>query len=316
MKKRYIIIPIVIFVLFVAVIDSIFPDMEGPDPDKLRPKVTQTVETTEEHKISSILEFTLTAGEKGEYGEYMTYNKGTDGELTRLVYNVPSGTYSVTNIGEYRAQINVYSDATHYTEEGWEEPVDGKAQLIEVGESVTVYVYNDYYVYIASPDKLKMELISENTPEAPVVVTTITAPIETTEVVTEAPSFQHQTAYLGDYILTLTGATVYTDSANQHFLIANYQFTNNSSESDSMAWTTINTAFQNGVELDKATALDLPDEVNYNSDGYFKEAKNGGTVNAQVAYFLEDTTNYVEIELTTFFDYSGNPPQIFTIHMS
>ena len=163
MNKQIIFLGILIFAIFVMIVRGLSADKKSNVTNKIpeRPVVTTTL------KSNDILEFTLTAGEIGEYGGYTTLNKGTDGELTRLVYNVPSGTYTVTNIGEYRAQINVYSNATHYTEEGWEEPDFGKSQLIEAGESATVYVYNDYYVYISSPDKLKMKLISEAVPEAP-----------------------------------------------------------------------------------------------------------------------------------------------------
>lgn len=130
--------------------------------------VATTEETTDvppETEKDSSLTFTLIAGEKGEYGELVTYNEGTEFEETMYIYHVPAGTYAVTNKGNYPTQINVYSNETHLTEEGWEEAADGFAKQIALNETVTVSVGEDQHIEIHEPTKLQMRLISTDVPE-------------------------------------------------------------------------------------------------------------------------------------------------------
>ena len=99
---------------------------------------TDNSNAVEEEKIS----FTLVAGEKGEYGELFTINKGTEFEETYYVYRVPVGTYTVTNVGKYMNQFNVYGDEIHVTEEGWEEPAETfYVKVLDIGKSDTCLLY-------------------------------------------------------------------------------------------------------------------------------------------------------------------------------
>ena len=101
--------------------------------------------------------FTLTAGEAGEYGQLITYNKDTEFEEIFYAYYVPAGTYTVTNIGEYMGQINVYSDETVITEAGWEEAKStGAVKLIDVGESDTITVEEGQHIEIIEPDVFEL----------------------------------------------------------------------------------------------------------------------------------------------------------------
>lgn len=111
--------------------------------------------TTEEEKLS----FELVAGEAGEYGTVVTFNKGTDGEDTIIAYHVPAGTYTVTNKGEYMNQISIYSDETHITEEGWEEPAETfGAKLIDAGESDTISIEEGQYIELSEPAIFAFEM--------------------------------------------------------------------------------------------------------------------------------------------------------------
>ena len=96
--------------------------------------------------------FTITAGETGEYGKLITYNKGTEFESTNYAYYVPAGTYTVTNIGEYGSQIDVCSDEIVTTDSGWEESADiGAVELMGVGDSCTITVEEGYHIEIIEP---------------------------------------------------------------------------------------------------------------------------------------------------------------------
>lgn len=114
------------------------------------------VETTPEPEEKFSVE--LVAGEQGEYGTPMTFNKGTEFEETIIAYHIPAGEYTVTNIGEYMDQFNIYSDEIHKTEEGWEEPAESIfVKLIDVNASETFTIEDGQYIKIVEPGKFKIE---------------------------------------------------------------------------------------------------------------------------------------------------------------
>ena len=101
---------------------------------------------------ADVVSFTLTAGEAGEYGQLITYNKGTEFEETFYAYYVPAGTYTVTNAGDYMSQITVCSNEKIITDAGWEEAEGtGDVKLIGVGESDTITVEEGYHIEIIEP---------------------------------------------------------------------------------------------------------------------------------------------------------------------
>ena len=121
-------------------------DLTAPSED--------TNKETEDEKIS----FTLIAGEVGDYGEKIVFNKGTDMEIERIYYHIPAGTYTVTNVGEYMSQVNVYSDEIHKNEDGWEEPVVAyENQMLDVNKSTSITIDDSQAVYISEPAKFKFE---------------------------------------------------------------------------------------------------------------------------------------------------------------
>lgn len=115
----------------------------------------QQTDVPEETKTT--LTIVLTADEQGEYGEIMELNKGTEFEEVYYVYRVPAGTYTVTNIGEYMDQFNVYGDTPTKNEDGWEELPDvGCVKLLDVGTSDTVTIEDGYIIEIHSPAKFEL----------------------------------------------------------------------------------------------------------------------------------------------------------------
>ena len=101
--------------------------------------------------------FTLTAGEAGEYGQEITYNKGTEFEETFYAYYIPEGTYTVTNTGDYMSQITVCSNEKIITDAGWEETEStGDVKVIDVGESDTITVEEGYHIEIIEPSVFEL----------------------------------------------------------------------------------------------------------------------------------------------------------------
>lgn len=120
------------------------------------PDVVETTENVEPEEEKLVIE--LVAGEQGEYGTPITFNKGTEFEETVIAYHIPAGEYTVTNTGTHMDQFNIYSDETHKTEEGWEEPAESIfVKLIDVGASEDFTIEDGQYIKIVEPGKFKIE---------------------------------------------------------------------------------------------------------------------------------------------------------------
>lgn len=119
-----------------------------------------TSETSEE---AAALAFELIAGEQGDYGKMITYNKDTEFEENFYAYYVPYGTYKVTNIGDYMTQVNVYSDEIVVNDAGWEEIANADSvKLIDVDASEEMTVPEGYHIEITEPTHLLLEMIKAN----------------------------------------------------------------------------------------------------------------------------------------------------------
>ena len=124
------------------------------------PAVVETTEntTTEEPKQEEKLVFELVAGEQGEYGKMITYNKGTEFEENFYAFYIPVGTYTVTNVGKYMSQLNVYSDEIVKNDDGWDEVAESFFnKVIDVNKSETVTVEEGQHIEIAEPSQFKFE---------------------------------------------------------------------------------------------------------------------------------------------------------------
>ncbi len=113
----------------------------------------------EDSEEEDTLAFELIAGTAGNFGREMILNEGTEFEEKEIGYFVPSGTYKVTNIGDYPTQVTVYNSETHVTEEGWEEWTDGEAQRLEVEESAEITVEDGHFISINEPTHISLEKI-------------------------------------------------------------------------------------------------------------------------------------------------------------
>lgn len=121
-----------------------------------------------------------------------------------------------------------------------------------------------------------------------------TTPTESEE---ETVAKEEQTCNLGDYAVTIDSARMAKDFEGKDVLIVKYIFENvKNEESASFMWALADSAFQNGVGLNKSYVVD--ESANYNSDNQSKEIKKGASIEVEVAYELNDTTSDVEVEVT------------------
>ncbi len=150
MKKFLSFMVAVLLVFSLSACGEQTPTTEEPVNTSDITETTENVETKESEQEEKLV-IELVAGEQGEYGKMITYNKGTEFEENFYAYYVPVGTYIVTNTGKYMNQINVYSDETKITEEGWEEVAEvGMVKLLDVGKSDTITVEEGQHIDIGA----------------------------------------------------------------------------------------------------------------------------------------------------------------------
>lgn len=148
--------------------------------------------TTEE---AAALAFELIAGEQGDYGKIITYNKDTEFEENFYAYYVPYGTYKITNIGDYMTQVNVYSDETVITDAGWEEVANAySAKLIDVDASEEMTVPKGYHIEINEPTHISLLQTSSEIVEKEI------EPKETTAAIEEDEIYEETRQYIEDIV--------------------------------------------------------------------------------------------------------------------
>lgn len=102
----------------------------------------------------------LVAGVQGQYGEPFTINKGTEFEENYFIYRVPAGTYTVTNVGEYISQFNVYGETVYTTDDGWEELSDVYyVEALKPGEADTVTIEDGQIIEIHEPGEFDLSKV-------------------------------------------------------------------------------------------------------------------------------------------------------------
>ena len=148
---------IVVVVLLSAMFGS--NEEETKPTDDTSSAIVETTETPSEVKEQEEkLVFELVAGEQGEYGKMITYNKGTEFEENFYAFYVPVGTYTVTNVGKYMSQFNVYSDEIVKNDDGWDEVAESFFnKVIDVNKSETITVEEGQHIEIAEPSHFKLE---------------------------------------------------------------------------------------------------------------------------------------------------------------
>ncbi len=164
-KRKWFIVVAVLFALMVF--GSAFGGNEGssktenPSTTEEQPKDVasttsepETADSSEEAVADNAIE--LIAGQENEYSSLRTLNADTEFEETAVVYYVPAGNYEVTNVGDYRTQVNVYQGVT-VNEDGWEE-VENVAgvTMLAPGETAMISVPEGYYVDIFEPTHIML----------------------------------------------------------------------------------------------------------------------------------------------------------------
>ncbi len=125
---------------------------------EIEEEIVEDIMSESEETVEEKLVFELVAGEKGEYGKKLIFNKGTEYEIERWYYSIPIGTYKVTNIGKYMAPLMINFDEININEEGWEEPVVAQeGQMLEINQETTISIEEGQVIYIQEPAKFKLE---------------------------------------------------------------------------------------------------------------------------------------------------------------
>lgn len=118
---------------------------------------------------------------------------------------------------------------------------------------------------------------------------------ETTEQEEEAES-EEAPAAESPYVVTIDGAETSTDYDGNPAIIVTYTFTNNAEEATSF-WVALSTeVYQDGVQLEQTYVEGM------DSDAEMKNIKTGASIEVQVAYAL-DSTSEVEVEVYELFDF-------------
>lgn len=154
--------------------------------------IESEAETTE---AAETLSFELVAGEQGDYGKMITYNKGTEFEESFYAYYVPYGTYKITNIGDYMTQVNVYSDEIVVNDAGWEETADADGvKLIDVNASEEMTIPKGFHIEINEPTHIYLEQTSSEIVEKEI------EPKETTVAVEEDGIYEETRQYIENIV--------------------------------------------------------------------------------------------------------------------
>lgn len=159
-----------------------------------QPTIITTSASTEISVTNEVLEFELVAGEQGDYGKMISYNKGTEFEENFYAYYIPYGSYKITNVGDYMTQVNVYSDETVITDAGWEEVADGSVKLIDVNASEEMTVPKGYHIEINEPSHISLVQTSSEIVEKEI------EPKETTATIEEDEIYEETRQYIEDIV--------------------------------------------------------------------------------------------------------------------
>ena len=130
------------------------------------------------------------------------------------------------------------------------------------------------------------------------------APVGTDAVseTTPVPDSTEGAGTLGDYAVEITGARLSQDYEGNPAIVVSYTWTNNSEDTTSAMVTMMESAFQDGVELENAIIMD---DDNYDSGSSMKDVRPGASVEIQKAFLLDSESSVVEFEIEEFLGFSG-----------
>lgn len=112
---------------------------------------------------------------------------------------------------------------------------------------------------------------------------------------TEAEDSTEAAAEETEFQVELLGTSISQDYEGKPVLVVEYNFTNNSDESQSFIFACQDKAFQNGIECDD-TVIGCDD---IDSQQQMNEIQPGTTYALKIGYHLQDTTSPVDIEVTS-----------------
>ena len=105
------------------------------------------------------------------------------------------------------------------------------------------------------------------------------------------------------------------DADGKDVVIVKYLLKNEGSEPTSLFNESEICVYQNGVQLTECYD-ELPNECDYDLEDQMKYIKGGKTYDAEIAYFLENTDDDVEVEVLDYGLFDGKKHKIFTIQQT
>lgn len=118
---------------------------------------------------------------------------------------------------------------------------------------------------------------------------------------TPVPDSTEGAGTLGDYAVEITGARLSQDYEGNPAVVVSYTWTNNSEDTTSAMVTMMESAFQDGVELESAIIMG---DDSYDSGSSMKDVRPGASVEIQKAFLLDSETSIVEFEIEEFLGFS------------
>lgn len=109
---------------------------------------------------------------------------------------------------------------------------------------------------------------------------------------------------LGKYHVAIKSARLSKDYKNEDALIVSFDFTNNSDEANAFTWSIVDTAYQDGIQLDSAVISSS--DTNNNIDEASKKIQPGVTLSVEQAFILSNTTSPVKLETKEFISFSDD----------
>ncbi len=107
---------------------------------------------------------------------------------------------------------------------------------------------------------------------------------------------------LGNYEIAILSCRLAEDYTGKPVVIVKYKFTNNDDDPTAFYLAFDDKVYQDDIGLNKSYILD--DSANYSGDNQTKEIKKGASIEVEVAYELNDTTNPIQVEVSELWSYS------------
>ena len=128
----------------------------------------------------------------------------------------------------------------------------------------------------------------------------------TEEKLSEEEAAPSSEGYIEDCYVAIKDCSFSTDYDGNKVIIINYEFGNEGEDATSFDTETLNTAYQDGVEIEKSFNMSLSEadeNGTYDSELQSKKIKPGTTITVQEAYELANDTSDIEIEVTPLASY-------------